>query len=274
MGLGGCLEQRKSEILDYYSVKRDFEQWLKRRVSKTHAEKLLYYLDKYLVEPIKSPKDMEQLISKVKGGRRHFCMGVRNLLKFYEEHELMDVEIIEKYRKIVKIPQTGVDTYVPSDEEIINAYKKAKDERYKLLFKLLAVSGLRLCEGVWLLSNFDKRRLMVNRKIAKYPLNLDRRTKRAHFAYMPLSVAEELKKIRLSFANAQSYLAKKMGLPAKYIRKWHYNFLILNGVPESVADFIQGRSPISVGSMHYLAKVKQSDEWYAKVADKLVELFH
>ncbi len=65
----------------------------------------------------------------------------------------------------------------------------------------------------------------------------------------------------------------RLGLPAKYIRKWNYNFLILHGVPESVADFIQGRASITVGSMHYLAKVKQADEWYSRVVDKSLKMF-
>jgi len=62
-------------------------------------------------------------------------------------------------------------------------------------------------------------------------------------------------------------------MPSKYLRKWQYNFLIANNVPESVADFIQGRAPSTVGSMHYLAKVKQADEWYAKVVSQLLSLF-
>ena len=45
-------------------------------------------------------------------------------------------------------------------------------------------------------------------------------------------------------------------------------FLILNGVPESVADFIQGRASVTVGSSHYLAKTKQADEWYSRIVDK------
>ncbi len=47
------------------------------------------------------------------------------------------------------------------------------------------------------------------------------------------------------------------------------NVLILNCVPESVADFIQGRASITVGSIHYLAKVKQTDEWCSRVVDKI-----
>ena len=47
------------------------------------------------------------------------------------------------------------------------------------------------------------------------------------------------------------------------------NVLILNCVPESVADFIQGRASITVGSIHYLAKVKQADECVAELLIKL-----
>ena len=65
--------------------------------------------------------------------------------------------------------------------------------------------------------------------------------------------------MKFDLVDAQQYLGRH--LPAKYLRKWHFNFLILNNVPESVADFIQGRAPSTVGSMHYLAKVKQADEW-------------
>ncbi len=82
----------------------------------------------------------------------------------------------------------------------------------------------------------------------------------------------EIERIELSrYATQESFY--RAGLAGKYLRKWNYNFLIMQNVPESVADFIQGRSPVSVGSMHYLAKVKQADFWYGKVANALVEVF-
>jgi intergrase/recombinase len=40
-------------------------------------------------------------------------------------------------------------------------------------------------------------------------------------------------------------------------------------LPEGVADFIEGRAPESVGSMHYLSKAKQADFWYEKIVDAL-----
>jgi intergrase/recombinase len=60
-------------------------------------------------------------------------------------------------------------------------------------------------------------------------------------------------------------------LAPKYLRKWLYNFLIYNNVPEGVADFIEGRSANTVGSMHYLARAKQADHWYSLVVEKLQE---
>jgi len=80
----------------------------------------LYYLDKYFVDSVSSPKELEELIHKVKSGRRHFCMAIRDLLKFLEEREMIDIEIIEKFRKVVKISQTNVDTFVPSNEDALS----------------------------------------------------------------------------------------------------------------------------------------------------------
>ncbi|MEM3391090.1 MAG: integrase [Archaeoglobaceae archaeon] len=48
-------------------------------------------------------------------------------------------------------------------------------------------------------------------------------------------------------------------------------YWIMNGIPESVADFIQGRASMTVGSAHYLAKTVQADNWYSKVVDGLID---
>ncbi len=85
---------------------------------------------------------------------------------------------------------------------------------------------------------------------------------------MPKEFALELKKLEITEHGVKNYFSRR-GLPAKCLGKWNYNVLILNCVPESVADFIQGRASITVGSMHYLAKVKQADECVAELLIKL-----
>ena len=56
--------------------------------------------------------------------------------------------------------------------------------------------------------------------------------------------------VLIYYKDTVSYEIRQYSIAPNYLRKWFCNFLILNNVPESV------------GSMHYLAKVKQADYWY------------
>ena len=71
---------------------------------------------------------------------------------------------------------------------------------------------------------------------------------------MPSGLARKLHKFYIN-KDAVSRDLRQYGVVPKYLRKWFYNFLILNNVPESV------------GSTHYLAKVKQADYWYGLVKE-------
>jgi intergrase/recombinase len=73
--------------------------------------------------------------------------------------------------------------YAPAEVKIIFAFEKVSDARYRMLFKLLAFSGIRLRETLYLLNHFDTERVIVYKKIAKYPLSLKRGTKRGFYAY-------------------------------------------------------------------------------------------
>ena len=119
----------------------------------------------------------------------------------------------------------------------------------KVVFSTLAVSGIRIMELVKMMKEFDRDKLIVNHDIAKYPLNYFRGRKRAFYVYMPKNLALSLTKIEYN-DDTISHHFSKIGLAPKYLRKWQYNFLIYQGVPESIADSIQGRSSESVGSMH------------------------
>ena len=253
-------------------MRENFIKWMKENYSENYTRSVTYYLDKYFRRKIRNQMEILEILKSAEKGKRHLCLGIRVLLNFHEAFNLMSEESLAKYRKVVKIPRTKSDDYVPEDEKVIEAFRRIEDERYQLVFKLLAFSGIRAIEAVYLLNNFNKEKVIIGEKIAKYPLSLERRTKKAFYAYMPEKFATELRRLDISWDAVLRYFRKR-GLPAKYLRKWNYNFLILNGVPESVADFIQGRSSITVGAMHYLAKAKQADEWYSKVAERFAEMF-
>ena len=104
--------------------------------------------------------------------------------------------------------------------------------------------------------------------MTKYQLFYQRGQKNNYYIYLPRHLAEHLHKFHIH-GSTITHQISKTGLAPKYLRKWLYNFLIYSNVPESVADFIEGRSANAVGNMHYLARAKQADHWYVLFVDKL-----
>jgi intergrase/recombinase len=259
--------------LDYWEHRSSFQKWIKANYSKDYLRNNISYLDRYLGEKvIKNQMELFKIVSKVKKGKRHLAVAIRAFLNFLEAFDLMDEESLIRYRKVVKVPRTTLDDYIPEDSKVISVFREFDDERYRKFFKFLAFSGKRAREAIWFFNHFDNSKLIVNQKIAKYPLSSNMGTKKSYYAYLPRDFALELERMKIDEKTASKYFERR-GLAPKYLRKWNYNFLILQGVPESVADFIQGRASITVGAMHYLAKVKQADEWYSRIADKLLDFF-
>ncbi len=261
-------------VINYPEVKEEFRQWLLNRVEPETAKYYLHYLEKYANEKIETPIALYNILFteiEEKGVRRWFAKAIRNLLNFYEEVKGVDSAILDKFRKVCKIEQADVRDVFIHDYELKRAYEDLKDEKAKILFKLLVYSGIRLRQALDMLRNFDPQNLIIieNKGIARYPiLSLSKGQKKGFFAYMPADFAKKLRKIEISYSHAKD-LIRHNRVSANSIRKWHYNFLIMHGVPPEVADFIQGRRPATVGAMHYLAKARQADEFYSKV----IELF-
>ncbi len=244
---------------------------MKNRIDERTAEKYLKYLDKYLQKPLRTPKEFLSLIRSIDkpGVRRWFIKGFRNLLNYLEEVEGYPDLLLERLRKVAKTEPSGVREVYISTEELVEAYRHIS-ERYRVLFRLLVYSGIRLEHAVQMLATFDPSNLVIREEfgIARYPLAwTSKGRKREFWAYLPLEFAKELKPMDLKAGTAKEGI-RYGRVSASTLRKWNYNFLIMNGVPESVADFIQGRASVTVGSSHYLAKTRQADEWYSRVVEK------
>ena len=217
------------------------------------------------------PDELEELVLKVRGDK--FAKGLRNFFNYLEDKGITDINgyDLDKWRKKAIIRRYQAREIYLNDDEIREAYyshiRKQNDEELELIFKVLVFSGLRLEHIVRALQSFDPSNVVrVNSKIIRYPVSfVSRGKKKAYWLYCPAGI--ELKRITKSYYFFEENLIYKR-VSALTIRKWHYNFLIFKGVPESVADFIQGRASVTVGSSHYLAKTKQADEWYSRIVDK------
>ncbi len=121
-----------------------------------------------------------------------------------------------------------------------------------------------------MLRTFDERNIIIDGDVAHYPTSsFSKGTKRTFQVYFPASFVPKLKNIR----NLCSYCSllkqtKFKRVSSKTIRKWHLNLMIKEGVTESLADFIQGRAPATVGSTHYLNKVQQAKDEYRRIMGK------
>jgi len=60
----------------------------------------------------------------------------------------------------------------------------------------------------------------------------------------------------------------------KYLRKFAFDVMTSEelNIPESVADFIQGRTPKSIGARHYMKLKRKAIQFYPRYAEYVMEL--
>ncbi|HLH86784.1 MAG TPA: integrase [Thermoplasmataceae archaeon] len=247
--------------------KSELKKWMiQKGFSESYKSEITTYLKPLENRDVSSVAELREIIAS--SSSNMILTVTRAYINFLLENEIITDDTAIYFRKALPSRKTNVDGYVPADQDVRNAYQKIKKEKDRILFEILAFSGIRITELVKMLKEFDPTRSITDKQISKYPLNYSRGNKRSQYVYMPSELATRLHRLYINKDTVSRDL-RKYGVAPKYLRKWFYNFLIMNNVPESVADFIEGRAPESVGSMHYLAKVKQADYWYNAILKEL-----
>jgi len=259
-----------------FTLSQDFFKWLETQFTKHTVYQTRGYFNRHLRNrTFNSPTELYQYILSQERGIKNLTVTARVYLNFCDTFNKIPVEVIAIYRKVLKIKRSRKDFYVPKDSDVIANYKKVKSHKnLEIVYLVLATSGIRYIECLDFLRSFDKDNFSVQNNYVSYNVSELRHTKNINNIYLPLFVFHKLRIVTNTYnALRQRYKEKDVSFTLKYLRKWHYNFLLYNTVPESVADFIQGRTSKSVSANHYLAKAQQASFWYEKVADKFKELF-
>jgi len=71
---------------------------------------------------------------------------------------------------------------------------------------------------------------------------------------------------------AARYVKLPNAVRCKYLRKFAFDKMIEVDIPESVADFIEGRVPTRIGAKHYMALARQTGQKYGRYAKYVTEL--
>jgi intergrase/recombinase len=270
----GATRRRRS--LNWGRSKPEFAEYMRAKsYNQRYVKCIISYLDRYLVE-LREPMDVVRMFSGLTSGQQHnLNRAVRNFLNF---HELKgaNVDYLNSLRKAIPKEVATFDLNVPSEEEIKASLRKLNNAplKYRCLWNLLLDSSLRLTEVVRLINSFDSA-TEVN-GFYRCTLGYFRGSKLAFAGYFTPYTLKLIQQNQeeLDDRTASHYYSKFGYVAPKYLRKFAFDTMISEdlAIPESVADFIEGRVPKKVGARHYTKLLRQADGHYGRYFSYLDKL--
>ena len=229
--------------------------------------------------------DVVVMFSGLNGSQKRCLVnGLRSLFRFYEVQGYAEKRWLDLLRSNLPKTSVGVDLRVPSEKEIVESLKRVAERdagrRYFGLYNLLLDSGLRLTEAVRLFDALRSGGVKLEKRDGFYiaPLGYFRGTKLAYFGFLTeftLKVIEGSEGKPLGYKKVMGTATKRFGVVSyKYLRKFAFDNMTSEklNIPESVADFIQGRTPKSIGARHYMNLKRKAVKFYPRYAEYLAGL--
>lgn len=144
--------------------------------------------------------------------------------------------------------------------------------KYRAVHNLLIDSGLRVVEVMHLVNNWTEPDKVSN--FYRSEIGMFRGCKQAYYAYYTNAAYDLLKDLKghISQVGYEKAYEKRNMTRSKYLRKFAFDKMVELEVPESVADFIEGRVPKRIGAKHYMVLRRQADKFYGKYAEYLARL--
>ncbi|MEM3596532.1 MAG: integrase [Candidatus Bathyarchaeia archaeon] len=269
-------------VLSWPETRELFLQYVEfKRYEPANARNMINYLDRFVKTPIKEPLDVMRLFSPLTAGQRHHLnRAMRAWFKCLEINRPNGQfkEFLDSLRKAIPKDEVGIDIKVPEEEQIISDLKRIVSEPLPLQaeYNLLLDSGLRLVEVVRLLNNFPEAERLEG--FYRCPVGFFRGSKQAYYCYMTEYTYQLIKKLNEKVSEIRLKRLHQLHkiTRAKYLRKFANDIMTSEklNIPESVADFIQGRVPKSIGAKHYMKLKRKADQYYPRYAQYITELRH
>jgi len=265
-------------------VKSDFISWMRQNgKDERYIKTCVSYLDRFVTEPIRAPEDVLRCFERCRS--HNLDRALRALLNFYRDIKSYDEGFILKLRRAIPRIKTGTNEYVPTEERVIETFRELRTAplKYRVLW-WLGLMGVRFEHGIRALNELDFSRAEDLGGFYYLKVGWDSGPKKCYVIAMPKFVYEMVmefkasgKKLTKSAVDSFRRRCRYKGVelePVSSIRKFSYNKMIELGMPESVADFLHGRKPQTVGAKHYLEKKKQVMAFFPRYARYLEDLRH
>ncbi|HUW47477.1 MAG TPA: integrase [Patescibacteria group bacterium] len=203
---------------------------------------------------------------KVEQGRNHLVKSLRVFFNFCEVYGYNE-DYLDRLRRALPKAEYGIDLRIPTEDNMIASLRKCQTIpiEYSALYNLLCDSGLRLTEGICFIN--EQRSFEQINGFYRGALALFRGCKSAYYAhfseYTAYLISQAQNKLREDLVS--TFFGRQDFVNPKYVRKYAFDKMIELEVPESVADFIQGRVATRIGAKHYLALARQASNFYPNI---------
>ena len=259
------------------NLKKDYVEFrdyvLKKKYSYAHEKKLLLFGKKLSFYGYFNYKELMNVRSQINNDC--YYKTIRAVCTFYEEKYIDDEYVkkeLDKIKKIIKKPKSVPDIYTPSLDEVKRSLLELKQHSssYAEFYFGLALSGVRITELSEVCNNISKYKTVAKNGFYKVVMNTTRNTKSSYFIYLPDWYTLPTK---ISTDYLRRLLNKNRSIiRPKYLRNFFYSICVELGISTAIADFYQGRTPITVGNKHYLEKEKHADTGYTLLIDYMKQL--
>ncbi|KPV61951.1 MAG: hypothetical protein AOA65_2119 [Candidatus Bathyarchaeota archaeon BA1] len=270
----------ESFVLSWSETRQLFLQYIEfKRYDPDNAKNMLGYLDRFVKEPLKAPMDVMKIFSPLTVGQRHHLnRAMRAWFKYLEINQPNGQfkEFLDSLRKGIPKDEIGIDIKVPEETQIASDLKRIASDPlpYQAEYNLLLDSGLRLVEVVKLLNDFPEAERLEG--FYRCPVGLFRGSKQAYYCYLTEYTYQLISKLneKVTESALKKWHQTRNYTRAKYLRKFANDMITSEqlNIPESVADFIQGRVAKSIGAKHYMQLKRKADQFYPRYADYITEL--
>ncbi|MBT0160814.1 hypothetical protein G4O51_12615 [Candidatus Bathyarchaeota archaeon A05DMB-2] len=283
LGHIGLTRNSQHQEINYKGLREEFIAWLQSKgLNKYYAKGLVSSLDRHVKDKrIKEAMDIVNIFANVEGGRHELIPALHALLSF-ARLKGADRAWIEALKEAIPKREIGVDLKIPSEDDIVRSLRiveKVDLLRHRVAFNLALDSGLRLTETVKLIDDFKADAVEKTEGFYVACAGMFRKSKVAYYGFFTEYTMRLLKQLSedekkcLTDKNAGKYVQKLSGVVrCKYLRKFAFDKMIELGVPESVADFIEGRTPKTIGAKHYMILLRQAKQYYPRYAGYVIEL--
>ena len=265
-------------VADWSVEREEFRKYMEaRKYNSRYISDIVSYLDKYVGHrEIRDPKDIIEFFAPLTAGQTHHLnralrvfFNYLQVAKRYPEDWLSDLR-----RVLPKDALRGaVDLNIPSEADVTESLRRLRTAplKHQAIYNLLLDSGFRLVEAVETINAFKDDELQEPQGFFRYPAGMFRRTKQAYYCYLSSYTLSLIRQIGeddkpLDAWTASKFFQRAKCVNPKYIRKFVYDQMTSEaiGIPDSVADFIEGRVPKTIGALHYAKLARKADEYYPR----------